>query len=163
MLNEPFITPLAIRIANSDDLPHVERLDALSASPTRNIHRDMEKYFGSVDPSTHERTVIFLAEQRNVVVAKAELMLPAQETLHAVGYIKRVVVDPAYRKQGIARQLMQYIITFAQTEYDLDALDLHTWEHNASAIRLYEALGFELQHRELYFRLNLINADNQIR
>ena len=155
MLNEPFTAPLAIRIANSDDLPHVERLDALSASPTRNIHRDMEKYFGSVDPSTHERTVIFLGEQRDVVVAKAELMLPAQETSHAVGYVKRVVVDPTYRKQGIARQLMQYIITFAQTEYDLDALDLHTWEHNASAIHLYEALGFELQHRELYFRLNL--------
>ncbi len=155
MLNEPFITPLAIRVANPDDLPHVERLDALSASPTRNIHRDMEKYFGSVDPSTHERTVIFLGEQRNVVVAKAELMLPAQETPHAVGYIKRVVVDPTYRKQGIARQLMQHIITFAQTEYNLDALDLHTWEHNISAIHLYEALGFELQHRELYFRLNL--------
>ncbi len=155
MLNESFIAPLAIRIATSNDLPHVERLDALSASPTRNIHRDMEKYFGSIDPSTHERTVIFLGEQLDVVVAKAELMLPAQETKHAVGYVKRVVVDPTYRKQGIARQLMQHIITLASIEYSLDALDLHTWEHNTSAIRLYEALGFELQHRELYFRLTL--------
>ena len=155
MLNRSAGMPLAVRIATSVDLPHVERLDALSASPTRNIHRDMEKYFGSVDPSTHERTVIFLGEMLDVVVAKAELMLPAQETFHAVGYIKRVVVDPTYRKKGIAHQLMQYIITFAQTEYDLKALDLHTWEHNASAIHLYEALGFELQHRELYFRLTL--------
>ncbi len=155
MLNEPSGTPMAIRIATSDDLPHVERLDALSASPTRSIHRDMEKYFGSVDPSTHERTLIFLGEKLDVVVAKAELMLPAQETLHPVGYVKRVVVDPAYRKQGIARQLMQYIITFARIEHNLSALDLHTWEHNTSAIHLYEALGFELQHRELYFRLTL--------
>jgi len=155
MLNESSITPLAIRIANSDDLPHVERLDALSTSPTRTIHRDMEKYFGSIDPSTHERTVIFLGEKLHVVVAKAELMLPAHETPYAVGYVKRVVVDPDYRKQGIARQLMQHIITFARTEHNLNALDLHTWEHNASAIHLYEALGFELQHRELYFRLTL--------
>ncbi len=155
MLNEPLITPLTVRIATSADLPHIERLDALSASPTRDIHRDMEKYFGSVDPSTHERTVIFLGEKLEVVVAKAELMLPAQETFHAVGYVKRVVVDPTYRKQGIARQLMQYIISFARTEYGLNALDLHTWEHNTSAIHLYEALGFELQHRELYFRLTL--------
>jgi len=151
MLNEP----LAIRIATSNDLPSVERLDALSASPTRDIHRDMEKYFGSIDPSTHERTLIFLGEKLDVVVAKAELMLPAEETFHPVGYVKRVVVDPTYRKQGIARQLMQYIITFARTEHNLDALDLHTWEHNFSAIHLYEALGFELQHRELYFRLPL--------
>ena len=155
MLNEPSTTPLAIRIATLDDLPHVERLDSLSASPTRNIHRDMEKYFGSVDPSTHERTLIFLGELSDIIVAKAELMLPAQETIHAVGYVKRVVVDPAYRKQGLARQLMQHIIAFAHTEQELDALDLHTWEHNVSAIRLYETLGFELQHRELYFRLTL--------
>lgn len=156
MLNEPTTTPLAIRIATIDDLPHIERLDSLSASPTRNIHRDMEKYFGSVDPSTHERTIIFLGELSDVIVAKAEIMLPAQEMVHAVGYVKRVVVDPAYRKQGLARQLMLYIITFARAEQDIDALDLHTWEQNFSAIRLYETLGFELQHRELYFRLNLL-------
>ncbi len=155
MLDKPLTTPLVIRIATSDDFPHVERLDRLSTSPTRNIHRDMEKYFGSIDPSTHERTLIFLGELLNVVVAKAELMLPAKETEHAIGYVKRVVVDSAYRKRGIARQLMQHIITFAQTEQDLDALDLHTWEHNVSAIHLYETLGFELQHRELYFRLTL--------
>ena len=33
--------------------------------------------------------------------------------------------------------------------------DLHVWEQNLPAIRLYETLGFELQHRELYFRLPL--------
>ena len=143
---------LVIRIATPDDLPYIERLDSLSDSPTRDIHRDMEKYFGSIDPSTHERTLIFLGELSNVVAAKAELMVPAQETMHPVGYIKRVVVDPSYRKQGLAHQLMQYVITFAQTEQHLDALDLHTWEHNTSAIRLYETLGFTLQHRELYFQ-----------
>ncbi len=155
MLNEPSTTPLAIRIATPDDLLQIERLDTLSASPTRNIHRDMEKYFGSVDPSTHERTIIFLGELSDVIVAKAELMLPAKETAHAVGYVKRVVVDPTYRKQGLARQLMLHIIDFARAEQELDALDLHTWEHNLSAIHLYETLGFELQHRELYFRLAL--------
>ncbi len=155
MFDEPVVSPLAIRIATPDDLPHVERLDGLSTSPTRNMHRDMEKYFGSVDPSTHERTLIFLGELLGVVVAKAELMLPAQDMSHAVGYVKRVVVDPTYRKQGLARQLMQYIIGFAKTEQDLEAIDLHTWEHNVSAIHLYETLGFELQHRELYFRLTL--------
>ncbi len=155
MPNESSATPLVIRIATSNDLTHIERLDSLSTSPTRDIHRDMEKYFGPIDPSTHERTLIFLGELLNVVVAKAELMLPAQETIHPMGYVKRVVVDPAYRKQGLARQLMQYIITFAQAEQHLDALDLHTWEHNISAIHLYETLGFELQHRELYFRLTL--------
>ena len=155
MLNEPSTTLLVTRIATPDDLAHIERLDGLSSSPTRDIHRDMEKYFGPIDPTTHERTLIFLGILSSVVVAKAELMLPAIETVHAVGYIKRVVVDPAYRKQGLARQLMQHVIAFAQTEQHLAALDLHTWEQNTSAIHLYETLGFTLHHRELYFRMTL--------
>jgi len=155
MIDDLPATPLAIRLATLEDIALIEELDAFSTSPTRHISREMHKYFGSVDPSTHERTVIFLGEQLDGVVAKSELMLSAQATPHPVGYVKRVVVDPTYRKQGIARQLMQHIIIYARTEYHLDALDLHTWEHNTSAIHLYEALGFELQHRELYFRLTL--------
>jgi ribosomal protein S18 acetylase RimI-like enzyme len=50
---------------------------------------------------------------------------------------------------------MLHIIEYAQKELQLSALDLHVWEMNVPAIRLYENLGFELQHRELYFRLPL--------
>jgi ribosomal protein S18 acetylase RimI-like enzyme len=50
---------------------------------------------------------------------------------------------------------MLHIIEYAQKELRLSALDLHVWEKNLPAIRLYENLGFELQHRELYFRLPL--------
>jgi len=50
---------------------------------------------------------------------------------------------------------MHHIIQFAHTEQQLDAIDLHVWEQNQAAIRLYESLGFEQQHREIYFRLSL--------
>ncbi len=147
--------PLVIRLATPEDIALIERLDSFSTSPIRNIPREMEKYFGSVDPSTHERTLIFIAEVAGVAAGKAELMLPPPEATNAVGYVKRVVVPPEFRKQGIARRLMQHIITFARTEQKLDAIDLHVWEKNIPAIRLYESLGFELQHSELYFRLHL--------
>jgi ribosomal protein S18 acetylase RimI-like enzyme len=64
-------------------------------------------------------------------------------------------VHPDFRGRGLARQLMQHIIDFAHNEQKLDAIDLHVWEDNLPAIRLYEALGFELRHRELYYRLEL--------
>ena len=153
--------PLAIRLATPDDIDTINYLDSFSTSPTRNIHRDMQKYFGSVDPSTHERTLIFLAEINGEPVGKAELMLPPAETAGTTGgtattgYVKRVVVHPDYRGYGIARQLMEHIIHYARTEHSLDAIDLHVWEGNTAAIRLYESLGFHLQHRELYFRLPL--------
>ena len=162
MIDEQPTVPLVIRLATPEDVPAIELLDSFSTSPTRHIHRAMEKYFGSVDPSVHERILIFLAEIEGIAAAKAELMLPPSDleqitsiSTQAVGYIKRVVVHPQYRKLGLARHLMQYIITYASTEQHLKALDLHVWENNLPAIRLYEALGFELQHRELYFRLSL--------
>lgn len=172
MLNERPTTPLVVRIATPQDIPQIERLDSFSTSPTRYIHRAMEKYFGPVDPSTHEQIVIFLAEVAGVAAAKAELMLPSQhesetqeylqelqEATHLpvtnIGYIKRVVVHPDYRKLGLARTLMQHIIIFARTERTLEAIDLHVWEDNVAAIHLYESLGFELQHLERYYRLPL--------
>jgi len=176
MIDELPTTPLAIRLANPEDIELIEELDTFSTSPTRHISREMQKYFGSVDPSTHERTLIFLAAVDGIVAAKAELMVPPainskNEDLAAqpgnrddreghplpgsVGYVKRVVVRPDYRGQGLSRQLMEHIITYACNKLELVAIDLHVWEDNIPAIRLYESLGFQLQHRELYFRLPL--------
>ena len=104
--------------------------------------------------------MIFLYEVDGIVAAKAELMLPPlnnheESWQGASGYIKRVVVRPEFRKRGLARDLMLHIIEYSQKELQLSALDLHVWEMNFPAIHLYESLGFELQHRELYFRLPL--------
>jgi ribosomal protein S18 acetylase RimI-like enzyme len=155
MLNELPTNELVIRLATPEDIPYIEYLDNLSTSPTRAIHRDMEKYFGSIDPSTHEHTSIFLAEIHGDACAKAELMLPPANTRESVGYVKRVIVHPEYRGKGLARLLMQHIIDFAHKERNLAAIDLHVWEENHSAIHLYESLGFDLQHRELYYRLKI--------
>jgi GNAT superfamily N-acetyltransferase len=160
MIEEQSTSHSVIRLATPEDIVQIEELDRLSTSPTRNIHREMEKYFGSVDPTTHERTLIFLSEVDNVVAGKAELMLPPQSDhgvcwQGAVGYVKRVIVRPEFRQLGLARSLMQHIIEFTYTELRLSALDLHVWEMNLPAIRLYESLGFEVQHREFYFRLPL--------
>lgn len=155
MLDELPATEPVIRIATPSDIDVINELDSFSTSPNRNIHREMEKYFGSVDPSTHDRTLIFLLEIEGKAAAKAELMLPPRDSTLSVGYIKRVVVNPAYRNMGLARKLLEHIISWAQNEYSLSALDLHVWEQNTPAIRLYQALGFQLQHRELYFRLLL--------
>lgn len=146
---------LVIRLATPDDTEQIEYLDSFSLSPPRDIHREMQKYFGSVDPSTHDRTLIFLLEVQGAVIGKAELMIPAQGTSGGIGYIKRVVILPDLRGRGLAKSLLTHILAFARTEQNLQAVDLHVWEQNVSAIKLYELLGFELQHRELYYRKKL--------
>src|SRR5713101_8041374 len=106
MVEEIPTSPLVIRLATPEDLAVIDMLDTFSTSPTRDIHREMEKYFGSIDPSTHERNFIFLAEVDGTPAAKAELVLPPAEATEAIGYIKRVVVHPHFRQRGLARQLM---------------------------------------------------------
>ena len=161
MSDETPVAPPVIRLATPEDIAIIDELDRMSSSPIRNVHRDMEKYFGSVDPSTHERTLIFLAQVGEQVAGKAELLLaptdigPQDIASFHVGYVKRVIVAPEFRKLGLARQLMQHIIDYGRRELNLTAIDLHVWEQNMPAIRLYESLGFEVQHRELYYRLTL--------
>lgn len=155
MLDEPSTEPPIVRLATAGDLEIINQLYRMSTSPLRIIPREMEKYFGSVDPTTHERTLIFLVQVGEHIAGKGELMVPLLVDEGAIGYVKRVIISPTYRKMGLARQLMQHIITYAQAELHLTAIDLHVWEQNLPAIRLYESLGFELQHRELYFRLSL--------
>ena len=77
-----------------------------------------------------------------------------------VGYIKRVVVHPDYRGHGIARRLMRAVIAFSREE-QISFLDLHVFEQNLPAIRLYESLGFEEEHREVYYRLRLKGEQSQ--
>lgn len=151
-----------LRPATPADLAAVEWLDTFGASPHREIHRHMESYFGSVDPSLHERNLIILAEAPPAahaalpfpVVGKAELLLAPADSPSEVGYIKRVVVHPDWRGQGVARALLAHLRTLAPG-LGLRYLDLHVWDGNAPAVRLYESLGFAQRHRELYLRLDL--------
>ncbi len=145
---------LVIRLAEVEDIPAIEALDQYGNSPLRAIHQDLQKYFGSLDPSLHERNSIFLALLGSEAIGKAELVLAPRTLPTHVGYIKRVVVHPAYRRHGVARRLMEAVIAFARTQ-EVHVLDLHVFEKNLGAIRLYESLGFQEQHREIYYRLNL--------
>jgi ribosomal protein S18 acetylase RimI-like enzyme len=154
MADDDLTMGLVVRLAEVDDIPAIEALDRLSTSPFREIHQDLQKYFGSLDPSMHERNLIFLALADAALVGKAELVLAPASVASRVGYIKRVVVHPDYRGHGIARRLMRAVIAFSREE-QISFLDLHVFEQNLPAIRLYESLGFEEEHREVYYRLRL--------
>ena len=64
--------------------------------------------------------------------------------MHAIvgeGYITNVAVDPAARRQGIGRALMQRFIAGAE-EWALEFITLEVRASNTPAIALYESLGF---------------------
>jgi ribosomal-protein-alanine N-acetyltransferase len=58
------------------------------------------------------------------------------------GHIINIAVAPEWRRQGIARALLDYIIIKAR-DLDLGLFFLEVRDGNRSARRLYEAFGFE--------------------
>ncbi len=64
--------------------------------------------------------------------------------------IGNVAVDPAWRRRGIARQLMQASLDLAR-EHDADWIALQVRSDNAAAHDLYKSLGFEDTGETVYF------------
>jgi ribosomal-protein-alanine N-acetyltransferase len=57
-------------------------------------------------------------------------------------YITNVAVFPEYRRQGIARKLVQYLIDYAKAQ-DGEFISLEVRNSNENAVALYERLGFQ--------------------
>ncbi|MBR0414233.1 MAG: ribosomal protein S18-alanine N-acetyltransferase [Clostridia bacterium] len=69
------------------------------------------------------------------------------------GFISKVMVVPAFRRQGIAKALLEQMIRVAK-ENGIYELTLEVRASNEAAIALYEALGFEnLGIRRNFYRL----------
>ena len=82
------------------------------------------------------------------VLGYAGLMVVADE-----GYITNVAVFPEYRRQGIAAQILQVFVQFAEANR-LAFLALEVRPSNAAAIALYQGFGFEeVGRRKNYYDL----------
>lgn len=60
-----------------------------------------------------------------------------------------VVVDPRYRRKGIGKELMEYVIS----KYNHKRIILEVAANNTSAIKFYKSLGFvKFSERKGYYR-----------
>lgn len=85
--------------------------------------------------------LVALEEATEKVVGYAGLLVMADE-----GYITNVAVFPEYRRQGIAGQLLEVFLRFAQANA-LAFLTLEVRPSNEAAIALYQGYGFEEKGR----------------
>ena len=80
--------------------------------------------------------VYFVALDRGEVAGYAGM-----HSILGEGYITNIAVNPACRRSGIARALLDALITFARL-HSLTLLTLEVRASNAAAITLYEGAGF---------------------
>ena len=60
--------------------------------------------------------------------------------------IDEFCVDEAFRRQGIATEMIHFIRAYAKDE-GFDRIELNMWEFNQGALEFYEAVGFHTYRR----------------
>lgn len=90
---------------------------------------------------------IYLAISDNLIIASATFYIEPKiiRNLGRVGHIEDVVVDQSYRRMGIARQLLQYIIEKARQKACYKII-LNCSIDNQP---LYEKIGFMAKERQM--------------
>ena len=92
--------------------------------------------------------LVALEPETEKVIGYAGLLVAADE-----GYITNVAVFPEQRRRGIAGQLLQVFLNFAEANH-LAFLTLEVRPSNAAAIALYQGFGFqEAGRRKNYYDL----------
>ncbi len=61
---------------------------------------------------------------------------------HHVAWLVSMWVDPAVRRQGVGRRLIEQMLAWAALREDITTVQLHVTDGNDDAERLYHAIGF---------------------
>ncbi len=129
----------AVRPMRAEDLESVARLEqtCFSESWSENLLRS------GLDNRLDSYLVY---EELGAVLGYCVLRTLADE-----GEIQRIAVDPAFRRQGIARKLMESMAAVARMKGAREVA-LEVRESNVSARKLYESYGFrqEAGRRDYY-------------
>ena len=108
----------------------------------------------SIQASSHEASQwepsSYLEHDCTVAIAEGTVaaFLVSRETLPSEREILNLAVDPAWRRRGVARKLLEAELSRPKTQWFLEVR-----ESNAVARQFYESLGFRpIGRRENYYR-----------
>jgi ribosomal protein S18 acetylase RimI-like enzyme len=92
-----------------------------------------------------ERNIFYFIKLGDAVIGTAAYQVRTDQTV----YIGNVAVDPIYRRQGIAHEVVRRILEACR---EARRVELVTHPENEDALRLYKSLGFVVEGRiENYF------------
>ncbi len=134
--------PLLIRPARAEDLDRIAVLE--EAAFADSWPRELLSY-----ELTHSRTFLLVASRAD------DAPLPGYVLYHYVAgeaELLRLAVEPAERRQGLGRQLVERGLARLRQE-SIQACFLEVRKDNEPAIQLYRGMGFErVGRRRAYYR-----------
>lgn len=133
-------------------LHHAGRPDIFGATGGKYDEGELRKL--SADEKTR---VLVAADESDEAVGYAicklrEYPLIGVRKAYRSFYVDDLCVDPASRRQGVARALMEAVKETARAEGCFN-VELNVWEFNESARKFYESIGMTTQRRNMEYKL----------
>lgn len=128
-----------IRPANIYDIPRINKLGELLHDNFSNVYKINEMLNDGIS-----KVIVYEKDEKIIGFITATYLYDTCDILS-------LVVDPEYRRQNIASNLLTYLIGDLKETLILMTLEVAT--HNKPAIKLYEKFGFEVIHtRDKYYK-----------
>jgi len=129
--------PTAITLERPDS-PEARALIAELEALLEPLYPSASRHGLSVERLLAENVAFFVVRLNGEPAGCGGVQLFGQD----YGEVKRMYVRPAYRGQGLARQMLDHLAAYARGQ-GLPLLRLETGIHQRAAIRLYEQYGFQ--------------------
>lgn len=116
---------------------YIEEKDAAKVAELEKKYFSLPWSYDSIIKEVNNKASIFgVAVYREKVVGYGGMMLAGIE-----GYITNIVVDEKYRRNGIGKKIVQFLLEEG-TKKNIEDFTLEVRVSNKEAISLYEGLGF---------------------
>lgn len=136
--DDEFVPPLSGR----DGTTQREGLAETGETPEADVDEAIESYHEQcMDQhliAAHED-----GELRGFMSFRTGYETPELDEYQPSNYISTIVVDPAYRRRGLARRMYEVILTEIPPSVRSPYVTTRTWSTNRSHLRLLEELQFE--------------------
>lgn len=126
-----------IRSAKLEDAPRLHR-NCLSANTLDEVKSFLEKDAKEVERGNKVRLV---ADVKGEVVGNLEVHFSHHSLTFHIAEISTVVVDPRFRRRGIAIKMIEEALRTAK-ERNIEIVKIEVEAKNTSAVRLYAKAGF---------------------
>ncbi|QTD37643.1 GNAT family N-acetyltransferase [Polaribacter batillariae] len=100
------------------------------------------------DIITSENTVLFIAEEKEIILGTLTLVLNKIPT-GSKAWIEDVVVDEAARGKGVGKKITQFAVDYALNK-GITKIDLTSSPERIAANNLYQKLGFKKRKTNVY-------------
>jgi ribosomal-protein-alanine N-acetyltransferase len=138
------VSTVSSRLFEASDLRALYAVEEVCFAPPLRFSRSLMRSLAN-DPNC--RTWLGIVD--NVRAGFAIVGLSSDDD-DSVAYIWTIEVLPAFRRMGVARQLLARVEESAR-EAGCEAIELHVSERNLDAVALYESCGFVRLGVELEF------------